>query len=102
MDQNIALALIALLSSITTLIIPKLFSKKKDAVDMYSELQKKLYEEIDRLEVKIKVLEQKEIEAYKLEEKLTKRILELEQDNKRQSYEIEQLKNELSKYVKNN
>jgi hypothetical protein len=69
---------------------------------MYSELQKKLYEEIDRLEVKIKVLEQKEIEAYKLEEKLTKRILELEQDNKRQSYEIEQLKNELSKYVKNN
>jgi predicted Holliday junction resolvase-like endonuclease len=102
MDQNIALALIALLSSITTLIMPKLFSKKKDAVDMYSELQKKLYEEIDRLEVKIKVLEQKEIEAYKLEEKLTKRILELEQDNKRQSYEIEQLKNELSKYVKNN
>lgn len=102
MDQNIALALIALLSSITTLIIPKLFSKKKDAVDMYSELQKKLYEEIDRLEVKIKVLEQKEVEAYELEEKLTKRILELEQDNKRQSYEIKQLKNELSKYVKNN
>jgi len=102
MDQNIALALIALLSSITTLIIPKLFSKKKDAVDMYSELQKKLYEEIDRLEVKIKVLEQKEVEAYELEEKLTKRILELEQDNKRQSYEIKQLKNELSKYAKNN
>jgi hypothetical protein len=102
MDQNIALALIALLSSITTLIIPKLFSKKKDAVDMYSELQKKLYEEIDRLEVKIKVLEQKEVEAYELEEKLTKRILELEQDNEKQSYEIEQLKNELSKYVKNN
>lgn len=102
MDQNIALALIAFLSSITTLIIPKFFSKKKDAVDMYLELHKKLYEEIDRLEVKIKVLEQRESEAYELEEKLTKRILELEQENKRQSYEIEQLKNELSKYVKNN
>jgi len=102
MEQPIILALIALTSSILTVIIPKLFSGKKDTVQMYAEIQSKLYSEIDRLEKKILILEQKENESYIIEEKLTKRIAELEQENIRQANEIEQLKTELSKHVKQN
>lgn len=102
MEQPIILALIALTSSILTVIIPKIFSGKKDTVQMYAEIQSKLYSEIDRLEKKILILEQKENESYIIEEKLTKRIAELEQENIRQANEIEQLKTELSKHVKQN
>lgn len=102
MEQPILLALIALGSAVVTTVAPRLFSKKKDTVDMLSEIQEKLYSEIDRLEKKIIVLEQREHEAYILEEKLIKRIAELEQENIRQANEIEQLKAELEKYVKNN
>jgi len=100
MEQSILLALIALGSSVITVSIPRIFSKKKDTVEMYSEIQNKLYSEIERLEKKILILEQKENESYIIEEKLTKRIAELEQENIRQSNEIEQLKAELSKHVK--
>lgn len=102
MEQPILLALIALGSAVVTTVAPRLFSKKKDTVDMFVELQEKLYSEIDRLEKKIIVLEQREHEAYILEEKLIKRIAELEQENIRQANEIQQLKAELEKYVKNN
>jgi len=102
MEQPILLALIALGSAVVTTIVPRIFSKKKDTVDMLAEIQDKLYSEIDRLEKKIIVLEQREHEAYLLEEKLIKRIAELEQENIRQANEIEQLKAELEKYVKNN
>ena len=100
MEQPILLALIALVSSAVTLTIPKILSKKKDALSMFAELQEKLHKEIERLEIKIKILEQREEEAYIIEEKLTKRILELEQENIRQSNEIEQFKAQLSKHVK--
>ena len=53
MEQPILLALIALGSAILTVTIPRLFSKKRDAVEMYAEIQNKLYSEIDRLEKKI-------------------------------------------------
>ena len=104
MNQTLLLALIASGSSILTMLLPKLLpsSRKKDAVDMYAELQDKLFSEIDRLEKKILLLENKEKEAFSVEEKLTKRIMELEQENKRQAYEIEQLKAELAKHVKSN
>jgi len=103
MDQNLLLAIIAGASSTLTILIPKMLphSKKKDAIEMYAELQEKLFSEIDRLEKKIILLENKEKEAVSVEEKLTKRIMELEQENKRQAYEIEQLKAELAKHVKN-
>ena len=100
MEQPLILALIALASSALTVLLPKMLSKKRDAVDMFAELQEKLYSEIERLEAKIKLLENKEEEAFSVEEKLTKRIMELEQENIRQAYEIEQLKAELSKHVK--
>lgn len=100
MEQPLILALIALASSALTVLLPKMLNKKRDAVDMFSELQEKLYSEIERLETKIKLLENKEEEAFSVEEKLTKRIMELEQENIRQAYEIEQLKAELSKHVK--
>lgn len=102
MEQPILLALIALGSAVLTVTIPRLFSKKKDTVDMYAEIQTKLYSEIERLEKKINLLEQKEEESYLLEEKLTKRISELEQENLRQAIEIERLKIELKQYVKQN
>lgn len=102
MEQPILLALIALVSSAVTLTIPKILSKKRDALSMFAELQEKLHKEIERLEIKIKILEQREEEAYIIEEKLTKRILELEQENIRQSNEIEQFKAQLSKHVKDN
>jgi hypothetical protein len=102
MEQPILLALIALGSAIITNVVPKLFNKKKDTVDMLAEIQEKLYSEIDRLEKKIIILEQREQEAYIIEEKLIKRIAELEQENVRQANEIQQLKTELEKYVKNN
>jgi peptidoglycan hydrolase CwlO-like protein len=103
MNQTLLLAIIAAVSSILTILIPKLLpsARRKDAVDMYAELQDKLYSEIERLEKKILQLESKEKEAFSVEEKLTKRIMELEQENKRQAYEIEQLKAELAKHVKN-
>jgi len=102
MEQPILVALIALGSAILTVTIPRLFSKKKDAVEMYSEIHAKLYSEIERLEKKINILEQKEEQSYLIEEKLTKRIAELEQENLRQSIEIERLKVELKQYVKQN
>lgn len=102
MEQPILLALIALGSAILTVTIPRLFSKKKDAVDMYAEIHTKLYSEIERLEKKITILEQKEEQSYLIEEKLTKRIAELEQENLRQAIEIERLKVELKQHVKQN
>ena len=102
MDQTLLLALTSLGSAILTTVVPRLLSKKKDTVDMFAEMQGKLYSEIDRLEKKIIILEQREHEATLIEEKLIKRIAELEQENIRQANEIEQLKTELEKYVKNN
>jgi hypothetical protein len=104
MNQTLLLTLIAAGSSVLTVLLPKLLpsSRRKDAVDMYAELQEKLYSEIERLEKKILQLESKEKEAFSVEEKLTKRIMELEEENKRQAYEIAQLKAELAKHVKNN
>lgn len=102
MDQTILLALTSIGSAIVTTIVPRLLSKKKDTVDMFAEMQEKLYSEINRLEKKIAILEQREHDAFLLEEKLIKRIAELEQENIRQANEIEQLKAELEKYVKNN
>jgi low affinity Fe/Cu permease len=104
MNQTLLISIIAAGSSILTILLPKLLpsSRKRDAIDMYAELQEKLYSEIERLEKKILLLENKEKEAFSVEEKLTKRIMELEEENKRQAYEIEQLKAELAKHVKNN
>jgi hypothetical protein len=102
MEQPILVALIALGSAILTVTIPRLFSKKKDAVEMYAEIHDKLYSEIERLEKKINILEQKEEQSYLIEEKLTKRIAELEQENLRQAIEIERLKVELKQHVKQN
>ena len=104
MNQTLLLTIIAAMSSVLTILIPKLLpsARRKDAVDMYAELQEKLYSEIERLEKKILQLENKEKEAFNVEEKLTKRIMELEQENKRQAYEIEQLKAVLAKHVKSN
>jgi len=104
MNQTLLLTIIAAISSVLTILIPKLLpsARRKDAVDMYAELQEKLYSEIERLEKKILQLENKEKEAFSVEEKLTKRIMELEQENKRQAYEIAQLKAELAKHVKSN
>lgn len=102
MEQPIFIALIALGSAVLTVTIPRLFSKKKDAVEMYSEIHAKLYSEIERLEKKITILEQKEEQSYLIEEKLTKRIAELEQENLRQAIEIERLKVELKQHVKQN
>ena len=75
MEQPILLALTSIGSAIVTTIVPRLFNKKKDAVDMFAEIQEKLYTEIDRLEKKIIILEQKEHNAFLLEEKLIKRIV---------------------------
>ena len=57
MEQPILLALIALGSALVTVLIPRLFTRKKDTVDMFAELQERLYAEIERLEKKITVLE---------------------------------------------
>ena len=101
MEQPIFLALIAFGSALATALIPRLFSRKKDTVDMFAELQDKLYAEIERLEKKITVLEKREAEAAELEARLIGRIAELEQQNVVQALEIDRLKTELEKYVKN-
>jgi len=101
MEQPIFLALIAFGSALATALIPRLFSRKKDTVDMFAELQDKLYAEIERLEKKITVLEKREAEATELEARLIGRIAELEQQNVVQAIEINRLKTELEKYVKN-
>jgi hypothetical protein len=101
MEQPIFLALIAFGSALATALIPRLFSRKKDTVDMFAELQNKLYAEIERLEKKITVLEKREAEATELEARLIGRIAELEQQNVVQAIEINRLKTELEKYVKN-
>jgi hypothetical protein len=101
MEQPIFLALIAFGSALATALIPRLFSRKKDTVDMFAELQDKLYAEIERLEKKITILENREAEAAELEARLISRIAELEQQNVVQALEIDRLKTELEKYVKN-
>ena len=102
MEQPILLALIALGSALVTALIPRLLTRKKDTVDMFAELQERLYAEIERLEKKITVLEKREAESAQLETKLISRIAELEQQNVFQAIEIDRLKTELNKYVKNN
>jgi hypothetical protein len=102
MEQPILLAIIAFGSALATTLIPRLLTKKKDTVDMFAELQERLYAEIERLEKKITILEKREAEASQIESTLIGRIAELEQQNVVQAIEIDRLKTELNKYVKNN
>lgn len=101
MEQPILIALIAFSSALVTALVPRLFSRKKDTVDMFAELQERLYAEIERLEKKITILEKREAESAQIEARLIGRIAELEQQNVVQALEIDRLKTELEKYVKN-
>jgi uncharacterized membrane protein (DUF106 family) len=85
MTEPLLLALIGAIGSVGTIIVQKAFSRKKDAVDIQSQIIQDLYKEISRLQVQIDELKKYKESSDKREEELLVRIEELEQVNKEQA-----------------
>lgn len=109
-ENGVLVAAVGGLSSLATVIVQKAFSRKKDAVDIQSQIIQDLYKEIARLKLDLEEVQKnmqadREAAATK-EEELQNRIEELESENKKQATqisnqasEIRRLKEEL-KHVK--
>lgn len=88
--------LIGLAGTIVGLLIPKIFSRKKDAVDYQTNVIENLYKEIGRLQEQITQLKERENKSEEKEEELLKRISYLENDNRKQASEIKELRRKLN------
>jgi len=86
-------------TSIISIFLTKYFSKDKDYIEMFAEMQTSLYKEIARLSIKVEALEKKEQIALQQEKELNSRIKTLETDNEILLEKVESLQKELSKYV---
>lgn len=86
-------------TSIISIFLTKYFSKDKDYISMFSELQTSLHKEIARLSIKVEALEKKEQIALQQEKDLNSRIKTLEADNEILLSKVDSLQKELSKYV---
>jgi peptidoglycan hydrolase CwlO-like protein len=89
--------------TIITAVINKFLNRKKDTVDITKsiiELKEsiidKLYAELNRLQLKVDSLEEKYATSLEEKYKLLQRIDELENVNKKQNQEIQELKNKLN------
>jgi Tfp pilus assembly protein PilN len=96
MTEPLLLALIGAIGSVGTIIVQKAFSRKKDAVDIQSQIIQDLYKEISRLQVQIDELKKYKESSDKREEELLVRIEELEQVNKEQAIQLQQLRDQLN------
>lgn len=88
--------IIGLAGTIVGLLIPKIFSRKKDAVDYQTNVIENLYKEIGRLQEQITQLKDRENKSEQKEEELLKRISYLENDNRKQASEIKELRRKLN------
>jgi chromosome segregation ATPase len=88
--------IIGLAGTIVGLLIPKIFSRKKDAVDYQTNVIENLYKEIGRLQEQITQLKERENKSELKEEELLKRISYLENDNRKQASEIKELRRKLN------
>jgi len=88
--------IIGLTGTIVGLLIPKIFSRKKDAVDYQTNVIENLYKEIGRLQEQITQLKERENKSEQKEEELLKRISYLENDNRKQASEIKELRRKLN------
>ena len=96
MTEPFLLALIGAVGSVGTIIVQKAFSRKKDAVDIQSQIIQDLYKEISRLQLQIDELKKYKESSDKREEELLVRIEELEQVNKEQAIQLQQLTDQLN------
>lgn len=87
-DNGILIAIVGAASSLGTVIIQKAFSRKKDAVEIQSQIIQDLYKELARLRVEVEQLQKERIIAATREDELQTRVEELEADNKKQAAQI--------------
>lgn len=95
MNEPLLLAIIGAAGSLGTILVQKAFSRKKDAVDIQSQIIQDLYKEIGRLQIQIDELKKDKENSDKREEQLLERIEELESENKLQAEQLKQLNTEL-------
>lgn len=95
MNEPLLLAIIGASGSLGTILVQKAFSRKKDAVDIQSQIIQDLYKELARLQVQIDELKKDKENSDKREEQLLERIEELESENKLQAEQLKQLNTEL-------
>lgn len=100
--ENILIAIVGLVGTALGAILNKLFTTKKDFVDIQSSVINNLWEEINRLKNQVDELKSRELNYEIKEKELTVRIADLEKENIKQASEIKELKLQLSIYVKNN
>ena len=96
MTEPFLLALIGAIGSVGTIIVQKAFSRKKDAVDIQSQVLQDLYKEIGRLQTQIDELKKYKESSDQREEQLLIRIEELEEVNKEQAVQLQQLRDQLN------
>jgi peptidoglycan hydrolase CwlO-like protein len=102
-DQIVLVAGSLGIGGIITAVVNKFLSKKKDDVEIVKNIMElkesiidKLYAELNRLQVKVDALEEKYATSLEEKYKLLQRIDELENVNKKQNQEIQELKNKLN------
>ena len=95
MNEPLLLAIIGAAGSLGTILVQKAFSRRKDAVDIQSQIIQDLYKELARLQVQIDELKKDKENSDKREGELLERIEELESENKLQAEQLKQLNTEL-------
>jgi peptidoglycan hydrolase CwlO-like protein len=102
-DQVVLVASSLGIGGVLVTVVNKFLSKKKDDVEIVKniiELKEsiidKLYVELNRLQIKVDALEEKYATSLEEKYKLLQRIDELENVNKKQNQEIQELKNKLN------
>jgi putative NADH-flavin reductase len=95
MNEPLLLAIIGAAGSLGTILVQKAFSRRKDAVDIQSQIIQDLYKELARLQIQIDELKKDKENSDKREGELLERIEELESENKLQAEQLKQLNTEL-------
>jgi uncharacterized coiled-coil protein SlyX len=102
-DQIVLIAGSLGIGGIIAAVVNKFLSKRKDDVEIVKNIMElkesiidKLYAELNRLQVKVDSLEEKYTASLEEKYKLLHRIDELENVNKKQNIEIQELKNKLN------
>jgi len=86
----------ATLGALGSVFLQRFFGRKMDAVTIQSQVITDLYKELGRLQEQIIQLQSREKTAEEKEEELQKRISYLEDDNRKQASEIEELRKKLN------
>lgn len=94
-QPSIITAIIAFISGLSISIVPKLFERKKNNVEILEQLSQNLWKEIGRLQEQIENLKTRELQAELRENDLKEKIKILESENSKQTFKILQLEREI-------